>query len=59
MSDENEISEAERKERFERWERLGVDVIRTDLEATGGLRFVGGRFFAQPARAGSRLSSCW
>jgi hypothetical protein len=37
-----EISEAGRKARFERWERLGVDVIRTDLEATGGLRFVGG-----------------
>jgi hypothetical protein len=42
MSDENEISEAGRKEGFERWERLGVDVIRTDLEATGGRRFVGG-----------------
>jgi predicted nucleotide-binding protein len=28
--------------RFERWEQLGVDVIRTDLEATGGLRMVGG-----------------
>jgi hypothetical protein len=42
MSDEDEISEAGRKERFARWEQLGVDVIRTDLEATGGLRFVGG-----------------
>jgi hypothetical protein len=42
MSDESEISEAGRKARFERWEQLGVDVIRTDLEATGGLRFVGG-----------------
>src|SRR6516165_1400060 len=42
MSDKNEISEAGRKQRFERWEQLGVDVIRTDLEATGGLRFVGG-----------------
>jgi hypothetical protein len=39
---DDEISDAGRKARFERWERLGVDVIRTDLEATGGLRFVGG-----------------
>jgi hypothetical protein len=38
----DEISEEGRKARFDRWERLGVDVIRTDLEATGGLRMVGG-----------------
>ena len=31
-----------RKARFESWEQLGVDAIRTDLEMTGGLRFVGG-----------------
>jgi hypothetical protein len=39
---DDEISEGGRKARFDRWERLGVDVIRTDLEATGGLRMVGG-----------------
>jgi hypothetical protein len=42
MVGDNEISEAGRKARFERWEQLGLDVIRTDLEATGGLRMVGG-----------------
>jgi len=30
---DGEISEAGRKARFEQWEQLGVDVIRTDLEA--------------------------
>jgi hypothetical protein len=40
---DGEISEAGRKARFERWEQLGLDVIRTDLEATGGHRMVGGR----------------
>jgi len=39
---DGEISEAGRKARFEQWEQLGVDVIRTDLEATGGHRFIGG-----------------
>lgn len=42
MVGDDEISEAGRKARFERWEQLGLDVIRTDLEATGGLRMVGG-----------------
>jgi hypothetical protein len=37
MVGDDEISEAGRKARFERWEQLGLDVIRTDLEATGGL----------------------
>jgi len=41
MSDD-EISEEGRRRRFAQWEQLGVDVIRTDLEATGGRRFVGG-----------------
>lgn len=39
---EDEISEAGRTARFEQWEKLGVDVIRADLETTGGHRFVGG-----------------
>src|SRR5258708_29997437 len=38
---EDEIREAGRRARFERWEQLGVDVIRTDLEA-GGHSMVGG-----------------
>jgi hypothetical protein len=42
MADENEIGEAGRRERFERWEKIGVAAIRQDLEATGGLRLVGG-----------------
>jgi hypothetical protein len=42
MVGDDEISEAGRKARFARWEELGLDVIRTDLEATGGLRMVGG-----------------
>ena len=40
MADE-EISNEGRRTKFERWERLGLDVIRADLEATGGLRIVG------------------
>jgi hypothetical protein len=38
---DDEISEAGRKARFERWEKLGLDAIRQDL-ATGGHRLVGG-----------------
>jgi hypothetical protein len=37
-----EIDEAGCQARFERWEQLGLDVIRIDLEATGGRRVVGG-----------------
>jgi hypothetical protein len=46
----DEISEAGRKARFKRWEQLGLDVIRTDLEATGGLRMVGGPARGAPIR---------
>jgi hypothetical protein len=40
MPDE-EISDAGRQARFERWEKLGLDAVKQDL-ATGGHRLIGG-----------------
>jgi hypothetical protein len=42
MSTNDKISEAGRKARFEQWEQIGVDAIRSDLLLTGGDRLVGG-----------------
>lgn len=36
------IDEADRKARFDRWEKLGLDRIKSDLVQTGGIRDVGG-----------------
>ncbi len=36
------IDEAGRKARFDRWEKLGLDRIKSDLVQTGGIRDVGG-----------------
>jgi hypothetical protein len=55
MAGQDDISEEGRTARFQRWEQLGVDVIRTDLEATGGHRFVGG---SPAVRALARESGC-
>jgi Predicted nucleotide-binding protein containing TIR-like domain len=41
-----EFSEAGRNERFERWERLGLDQVKSDLQA-GGVRVIGGPFCEQ------------
>jgi predicted nucleotide-binding protein len=36
------IDDAGRKARFDRWEELGLDRVKTDLMYTGGIRVVGG-----------------
>jgi hypothetical protein len=41
MADDEQISEAGRKARFERWEELGLDRVKADL-LCGGHRLVGG-----------------
>ena len=41
MATDDEISEAGRKARFERWEQLGLDRVKNDL-LSGGHRLVGG-----------------
>jgi hypothetical protein len=41
MADDDQISEAGRKARFERWEELGLDRVKADL-LSGGHRLVGG-----------------